>query len=131
MSSAQRLCESVGSTLSPITFTPRFSKSGFERATYPSAVVQTGVKSFGWEKRTAQLSPIHSWKLIGPSVVSAVKSGAMSPSRRAICISFLIRKKPIPGDQDREIKGCELSCLGATFTTNASVKSNGDAHHVI
>src|ERR1044072_7838320 len=86
MSSAQRLCESVGSTLSPITFTPRFSKSGFERATYPSAVVQTGVKSLGWENRTAQLSPIHSWKLIGPSVVSAVKSGAVSPSRKDIFI---------------------------------------------
>jgi hypothetical protein len=29
----QRLCESVGSTLRPITFTPRFSKSGLQRAT--------------------------------------------------------------------------------------------------
>src|SRR5438034_11777677 len=32
----------------------------------------------------AQLSPIHSWKLILPSVVSAVKSGACSPSRIAM-----------------------------------------------
>src|SRR5215203_4217809 len=87
MSSAQRLCDSVASTLSPITLTPRFSKSGLQRATYPSSVVQTGVKSFGWENRTAQLSPIHSWKLMGPSVVSAVKSGAISPSRRAISLS--------------------------------------------
>jgi hypothetical protein len=41
--------------------------------------VQTGVKSLGWEKRTAHESPIQSWKLIGPSVVSAWKSGAVSP----------------------------------------------------
>ena len=41
-------------------------------------MVQTGVKSFGWENSSAQPSPIHSWKLIAPSVVSAVKSGAVS-----------------------------------------------------
>ena len=41
----------------------------------PSSVVQTGVKSLGWEKRTAQLLPIHSWKWMVPWVVSAVKSG--------------------------------------------------------
>ena len=33
---------------------------GFSRAHSPSSVVQTGVKSLGWEKSTAQLSPIHS-----------------------------------------------------------------------
>jgi hypothetical protein len=44
-------------------------------------VVQTGVKSLGCEKRMAHLSPIHSWKRIFPSVVSAVKSGASSPIR--------------------------------------------------
>ena len=47
-------------------------------ATVPSSVVQTGVKSFGCEKRMAQPSPIHSWKRIAPAVVSAVKSGATS-----------------------------------------------------
>ena len=41
--------------------------------------MQTGVKSLGWENSTAQESPIQSWKLIGPSVVSAWKSGAVSP----------------------------------------------------
>ena len=41
--------------------------------------MQIGVKSFGCEKSTAQESPIQSWKLIAPSVVSAVKSGAVSP----------------------------------------------------
>jgi hypothetical protein len=30
----------------------------------------------------AQPSPIHSWKLMGPSVVSAVKSGAVSLMRK-------------------------------------------------
>ena len=46
--------------------------------------MQTGVKSFGWEKRTAHESPIQSWKLIRPSVVSAWKSGARSPIVRVI-----------------------------------------------
>jgi len=43
---------------------------------YPSSVVQTGVKSFGWLNRIAQLSPIHWWKSIAPWVVWAVKFGA-------------------------------------------------------
>src|SRR5262249_36117340 len=46
--------------------------------------VQTGVKSFGCENNTTHESPIQSWKLIGPSVVSAWKSGASSPIFRAI-----------------------------------------------
>src|SRR5438132_13196293 len=43
---------------------------------YPSSVVQTGVKFFGWENRMAHPLPIHSWKLIRPCVESAVKLGA-------------------------------------------------------
>src|SRR5882724_9729551 len=43
---------------------------------YPSSVVQTGVKSFGCEKRMAHPLPIQSWKLIFPWVVSAVELGA-------------------------------------------------------
>jgi hypothetical protein len=35
-------------------------------AIVPSSVVHTGVKSFGWEKSTAHLSPIHWWKSIWP-----------------------------------------------------------------
>ena len=46
--------------------------------------MQIGVKSFGCEKSTAHESPIQSWKLIGPSVVSAVKSGAVSFSCNAM-----------------------------------------------
>src|SRR4029077_16599364 len=62
----------------------RLSNSGLSFAMYPSSVVHTGVKSLGWEKRIAHLSPIHSWNRIFPSVVSAVKSGASSPMRTAI-----------------------------------------------
>ena len=46
--------------------------------------MQTGVKSFGCENSTAHESPIQSWKLIGPSVVSASKSGAVSPRCKLI-----------------------------------------------
>src|SRR4029079_17607210 len=59
-------------------FTLRRSNSGLILAMYPSSVVQTGVKSFGCEKSTAHESPIHSWKRSSPSVVCAVKSGAVS-----------------------------------------------------
>ena len=75
------------STDRPITLTFRFSNSGLRAATRPSSVVHTGVKSFGCEKSTAQLSPFQSWKLISPSVLSAVKSGASSPRRMAIGVS--------------------------------------------
>ena len=46
--------------------------------------MQTGVKSRGCENSTAQPSPIQSWKLIAPSVVSASKSGAVSPMVNAM-----------------------------------------------
>src|SRR6266700_3489560 len=75
---------STGSTDKPMIFTLRRSNSGLIFAMYPSSVVQTGVKSFGCENRTAHESPIQSWKLILPSVVSASKSGAVSPSFKDI-----------------------------------------------
>src|SRR6266581_2460209 len=75
-------------------FVLRFSNSGFRRATYPSSVVHTGVKSFGCENRIAHPLPIHSWNLIVPSVVSAVKSGTSSPIRNDMenlrCDSLLL-----------------------------------------
>src|SRR5215210_1602306 len=89
MSLAQPEWLSTGSTERPITFTPRRSNSGLILAMYPSSVVQTGVKSFGCEKSTAQESPIQSWKRIRPSVVSASKSGAVSPSCSAILLLSL------------------------------------------
>src|SRR4051795_1745890 len=75
---------STGSTGRPMTFTPRASKSGLILARYPSSVVQIAVKLRGCENRTVHESPIQSWKEIGPSVVSASKSGAVSPICRAI-----------------------------------------------
>src|SRR6478609_11298308 len=79
MSSDHFACLSTGSTLSPISFTPRLSNSGLSLASAPSSVVQTGVKSFGCENNNAQLLPIQSWNLILPSVVWASKSGAVAP----------------------------------------------------
>src|SRR5690349_4943893 len=73
-----------------MTLVLRLSNSGLSFAMYPSSVVQTGVKSLGCEKRIAHLSPIHSWKRIFPSVVSAVKSGASSPMRTAIFASIIV-----------------------------------------
>src|SRR5437588_12014445 len=84
MSLAQSPCLSMGSTDRPMIFTPRRSNSGLIEAMYPSSVVQTGVKSFGCENSTAHESPIQSWKRILPSVVSASKSGAVSPIWSAI-----------------------------------------------
>src|SRR6476620_8113403 len=79
MSLAQPSCLSIGSTERLMIFTPRRSNSGLIFAMYPSSVVQTGVKSFGCENKTAQESPIQSWNWIFPSLVSASKSGAVSP----------------------------------------------------
>ena len=89
MSPAQPLWDSTGSTEIPMSLVFRLSNSGLALAKAPSSVVQTGVKSLGWENRIPQLSPSHSWKLIVPSVVSAVKSGAVSPSRTAMCSSWI------------------------------------------
>src|SRR3954447_7367982 len=79
MSSAHFAWLSTASTDRPMIFVLRLSNSGFSIAIRPSSVVQTGVKSLGCEKSTAHESPIQSWKLIFPSVVSASKSGAVSP----------------------------------------------------
>ena len=51
--------------------------------------MHTGVKARGCEKSTPHESPSHSWKLIVPSVVSASKSGAVSPIVRAIVLLLL------------------------------------------
>src|SRR5690348_8845678 len=79
MSPIQRLWLSTGSTLRAMTLTPRLSNSGLMRATVPSSVVHTGVKSLGCENSTPQELPSHWWNLILPAVVSASKSGAVSP----------------------------------------------------
>src|SRR5207248_3409475 len=95
MSSDHFECLSTGSTLRPISLTPRLSNSGLSLASAASSVVQTGVKSFGCENNSAQLLPIQSWNLIFPSVVSASKSGAVAPIWRAIfdLMSFKLQIK--------------------------------------
>ena len=92
MSFAHLLWFSTGSTERPITFAPRAANCFSSEPTAPSSVVHTGVKSFGWENSTAQLSPIHSWKWIGPCVVSAVKSGATSFMRSDIFFFLFLEK---------------------------------------
>src|SRR5437660_3662835 len=91
MSSDHFECRSTGSTLRPISLTPRLSNSGFSLASAPSSVVQTGVKSLGCENSSAQLFPIQSWNLILPSVVSASKSGATAPSGRAMLLPHVFQ----------------------------------------
>src|SRR3954451_9152691 len=90
MSSDQPLCLSSGSTDRPRIFTLRLSNSGFMAAIVPSSVVHTGVKSFGCENRTPQLSPRYSCRSIVPSVDSAVKLGASSPKRNAMCVPLVV-----------------------------------------
>src|SRR5688572_32923802 len=91
MSSDHFACLSTGSTLSPISLTPRLSNSGFSLASAPSSVVQTGVKSFGCENRSAQPEPIQSWNLIFPSVVAASKTKTTVPIWRAILRPHVIQ----------------------------------------
>ena len=53
--------------------------------------MHTGVKSFGWENSTAHELPIQSWNLMLPCVVSASKSGAVSPILSVILVYLLQR----------------------------------------
>src|ERR1700683_534204 len=82
MSTAHLLWLLTGSTLSPMILQLRLANSGYRPAMYPSSVVQTGVKSLGCENKMAQPLPIHSWKLMVPCEVSAVKLGASSFIRK-------------------------------------------------
>src|SRR3954454_5911718 len=87
MSSFHLAWLSTGSTEMPMILAPRLANSPDSPAMVPSSVVHTGVKFLGWLNSTAQPSPIHSWKLIVPCVVSAVKSGAISLMRRPMAFS--------------------------------------------
>ena len=84
MSGIQRWWSSIESTETAIGLALRAANSPERAAVRPSSVVQTGVKSAGWLNRTAQEPPFHSWKESRPAVVSAVKSGAVSPRRMDI-----------------------------------------------
>lgn len=101
-------CLSIVFALSPMSLTPLFVNSGSSLAKAPSSVVQTGVKSSGWEKRMHHLSPktlqpvhclvsklhlvpMYSWKLTLPFVVSASKLGVTVPRRRGSGRSAILR----------------------------------------
>src|SRR5215472_9882265 len=82
-----------------------------------------GVKSFGWENRMAQPSPIHSWKLMVPCEVSALKLGASSLMRNDILYLLISGKQPLqvqcclggppgrPIERLRQGASSELLCL--------------------
>ncbi len=57
MSPFQPSWDSTESTERPRSLVLRLSKSALRAEKAPSSVVQTGVKSFGCEKRMPQLSP--------------------------------------------------------------------------
>ena len=103
MSAAHSSWLSIGSTETAMIFTLRRSNSGLILAMYPSSVVHTGVKSFGCEKSTAHESPIHSWKLIVPSVVSASKSGAVSPICKLIVVPSRTYARPRPSRRMQKV----------------------------
>src|SRR3979490_3055612 len=123
MSSDHFECLSTESTLSPISLTPRLSNSGFSLASAPSSVVQTGVKSFGCENKSAQLLPIQSWNLIFPSVVSASKSGATEPIWRAMLRPHLIQVTGEFGFSSIEGGSLQVNGLGKR-TKSFSVSRN-------
>src|SRR5674476_1683807 len=85
------------STDSAITLVFRLSHSSLSWPTRPSSVVHTGVESAGWLKKTAQLLPFQSRNEISPSVVGAVKSGALSPRCREAMDSLQsVRARVVP-----------------------------------
>src|SRR5215471_1548240 len=101
MSSSHEWWSSTESTDRPMSFTFRRWNSGLSLATEPSSVVHIGVKSLGCENSTAHESPIHSWNRIGPSVVFAVKSGAVSPSWSPMVFPPLIAAHASSGNSHR------------------------------
>src|SRR6266446_785049 len=73
MSTAHLLWLATGSTESPMILTLRLSNSGLRRAMVPSSVVQTGVKSFGWENSAAHEK---NFKIARRNVVPLCRRGA-------------------------------------------------------
>src|SRR5665213_1705230 len=116
MSPAHLPWEDTSSTDRPMSLVLRLSNSALAAEKAPSSVVQTGVKSFGCEKRTPQLSPRYSWKLMVPSVVSAVKSGASSPRRIAMSCSLFVGARSRDLDRACSVVGGDepLHRLGPT-----------------
>ncbi|KAH3680596.1 hypothetical protein WICPIJ_008216 [Wickerhamomyces pijperi] len=114
MSLIHLLWESTSSADKPINLVFLASNSFFKAAKAPNSVVQIGVKSRGWEKRMVHLSPIHSWKLILPTVVSTSKFGAVEPILSFGCSSALNVLKPL-------VKTGETICLKAPLVDGADL----------
>src|SRR5262245_52827890 len=66
----------------PMSLTPFLAKASAFFAKPTNSVVHTGVKSAGWLKRITHCPLAQVLNLIGPCVVLASKSGALSPRRR-------------------------------------------------
>src|SRR5271154_2982328 len=117
MSLSHDRCDSIESTDRPMSLVLRLSNSDLALENAPSSVVQTGVKSLGWENRIPHEPPSHSWKLIVPSVVSAVKSGAMSPKRTAMVPPAYRLAVGVVRDVAEECTGAFGNCrpAGSTF----------------
>src|ERR1051325_10124089 len=76
------------STDKPIGCTLRFSNSGARRENSMNSVVQTGVKSAGWEKSNTHFPAlVYCERVISPCVLMALKSGAASLMRGIGCRS--------------------------------------------
>merc|ERR550539_604658 len=93
MSSIHPMWDSTSSQERAISLTPLLVNSPLSFWTLPSSVVQTGVKSAGWENRIAQLSASQLWKSILPWLVSAVKLGTMSPSKGMFILDWTFVQK--------------------------------------
>lgn len=72
-------------------------------------IIQPPQEDLSVQKHT-QESPIHSWNLIGPAVVSAVKSGAVFPRRRDGIYENLIVERDLIMEAER--MEVELNILG-------------------
>lgn len=82
MSCIQARWDGIEPTDSPRSWVLRFSNSGASSENATNSVVQTGVKSAGWLKKSTHLPAlVRSDSRIGPCVVTASKSGAGSFSR--------------------------------------------------
>src|SRR5215469_6394069 len=72
-----------------------------------------GVKSLGCEKSTAHESPIQSWNLMGPWVVFASKSGAVSLMESPIGFVCLPAWVPTrPAYYEPSLRASENRCSG-------------------
>ena len=75
----QAICEWMLSMLRPSSLALCCAKNSFSSAKPVISVVQTGVKSAGWENSTTQLPLLYSESCSCPVVVVTLKSGALSP----------------------------------------------------